>query len=114
MASKAPTLEQKYRSGVHSAKARGYAWTLTFEDYVDVVTSNWDQCSYCHQPILNAGGSSLDRVHNNSGYHRGNVVPCCGTCNTMRGTKPIEQWWSEVTNVYFDHLYDFPEELLIP
>lgn len=114
MARKAPTLEQKYRSGVHSARARGHEWQLTMQDYEEVLASNESNCRYCHSPVGEAGGSSLDRIDNSVGYVRGNVVPCCGHCNTMRGTKPIELWWAEVTNVYFDHLYDFPEELVIP
>ena len=45
-----------------------------------------NSCHYCGGP-LNEHGSGLDRMDNSKGYIRGNVVPCCKDCNTLKSNK---------------------------
>lgn len=40
-------------------------------------------CLYCGGPLPPLG-SGLDRIDNSTHYKPGNVVPCCGECNTAR------------------------------
>lgn len=61
-----------------SAKARGHAFALSKAEFMEF----WQKpCHYCAGPIDTVG---LDRVDNSRGYERGNVVPCCQTCNLMK------------------------------
>lgn len=44
-------------------------------------------CEYCNKVILNEKGIGLDRLDNSLGYVKTNVVPCCGDCNYIKGTR---------------------------
>lgn len=65
----------------NGAKRRKLAFTLTFEEYSEIVKNN---CYYCNDDISTSAGSSLDRIDNSLGYHVDNVNPCCGSCNRRR------------------------------
>lgn len=49
-------------------------------------------CSYCGVSRENAYYMTLDRVDNQVGHLRINVVPSCLSCNLTRGTMPYEAW----------------------
>lgn len=51
---------------------------LTTEEVVDIIKQ---PCSYCGTVIENRG---LDRIDNNKGHDKGNVVAACRDCNVMR------------------------------
>lgn len=69
------------------ARTRGIDWTLSFDEWRRLVSS---QCHYCSGG-LEQTGCGLDRVDNDIGYHSGNVVPCCGACNNKKHQRPYEQ-----------------------
>lgn len=56
-------------------------WTITFEEYIRVLSRN---CYYCNVCLETESGSGLDRIQNTQGYVTGNVNPCCGECNRIR------------------------------
>ena len=62
-----------------AAKRRGIQFELPRELLNDLVT---DCCFYCHKPPDTING--IDRVVNTLGYVEGNVVSCCGWCNTAK------------------------------
>lgn len=77
-----------------NAKKRGYAFELTLEEFLEVVSR---QCLYCGTPPQNTARhwlgrrtvfkySGLDRVDNNLGYSLTNCVPCCIQCNQAKST----------------------------
>jgi len=59
-------------------------------------------CAYCGRPpgtVHRKNGSEhvyngLDRVENSIGYIPSNTVPCCGTCNKLKGQFGLEQFIS--------------------
>lgn len=60
----------------------GYNLTLSQED-CEVL---WAQpCTYCGITVKTQSGISLDRIDNNLGYLKDNVLSCCGRCNMIRG-----------------------------
>lgn len=59
-------------------------WTLDKGEFFALVLSG---CHYCSGPIAKGYGTCLDRVDNARGYHRDNVLPCCGSCNRIRSDK---------------------------
>jgi hypothetical protein len=76
------TLWRQFKDMQASAKRRGYTATLSIEEYA---TFRAQPCDYCKGP-LPPTSAGLDRLDNTKGYDPGNVVPCCNTCNRMRGT----------------------------
>ena len=67
-----------------NAKIRGLAFTLTKEEYTNLINSH---CDYCDNELgspTNSTGYGLDRLDNDRGYEIDNVVPCCVVCNLMR------------------------------
>lgn len=48
-------------------------------------------CTYCGDTPTNTSPNGLDRVDNSKGHILGNVVPCCETCNMMKGTRSLRK-----------------------
>jgi len=72
-----------YKSG---ARDRGIEFSLTKEEF----TEFWQQpCFYCGGEIATIG---LDRVDSAKGYEKGNVVPCCTTCNYMKLDHTLDEF----------------------
>jgi hypothetical protein len=73
-------------------RGRDYVFDLSFEDFFKVVIL---PCYYCgtephkvsHKNKWNIVTkiSGIDRVVNNKGYTKENIVPCCKKCNWMKG-----------------------------
>lgn len=72
-------LQRRY----NNLKCRTSNIDLTFAEYSQIFDNN-TVCYYCNQPFKTVG-SGLDRLDNNKGYTKNNVVPCCGICNLIRG-----------------------------
>ncbi|WBR14401.1 hypothetical protein pkur_cds_226 [Pandoravirus kuranda] len=68
------TVREAARRGIHMGLDAAYALALMDRP-----------CVYCgREPTVRASG--LDRVDNDIGYRRTNVVACCWDCNRMKGT----------------------------
>lgn len=73
-----PSLGERYAQIRRSAEVRHLSFTLTREE----LGAFWEQpCHYCGGL---SPGVGLDRVDNTCGYEPGNVVPCCGLCNSWK------------------------------
>jgi hypothetical protein len=55
-------------------------WNLNF--YTQIVLDN--ECHYCGGPLPKKG-HGLDRLDSSIGHVCYNVVPCCGSCNGLKG-----------------------------
>ena len=47
--------------------------------------------------------NGIDRVDNDKGYVRGNIVPCCTNCNIAKNTFLITEFEEWINRVY-EHL----------
>jgi hypothetical protein len=63
------------------ALKRGHSWSLTSDQYTDLVIR---PCHYCGMENSSKAGIGLDRLDNDKGYELDNVVGCCGECNVAR------------------------------
>ena len=89
-----------------SARHRDLVFDLTEQELYGIIVQ---PCSYCGLPPstdvkLSAHPdfryTGIDRVDNDKGYEKDNVVPCCETCNTSKRTMPLEQWKDWIARVY--------------
>lgn len=83
------------------AKNRNLEFSLDKEYFKLLVNG---ECAYCgNPPSSNLRGYKyigIDRVDNNKGYIKGNVVSCCKTCNFAKRTMPLEEFKSWIVSVY--------------
>jgi len=86
------------------ARARGYGWRLSLSDFLILISQ---PCYYCGRPPSNRClmftyrvlYNGLDRRDNKQGYHKKNVVPCCGRCNRMKGTLSLWQFRTHISRI---------------
>lgn len=104
-------LANRRRLYIAGANQRGLAWTLTDEQFVELVCQ---PCFYCGRggeekatsidDWVEANG--VDRFNNDVGYTPENSVPCCTTCNTAKNTMTADQFIARCTAVayrFFKH-----------
>ena len=81
----------KYRQSIHGkymTLSQRAGVTFTESEYAEIVSH---PCFYCGG-ILPLAGCGLDRILNDKGYAIDNVVPCCTTCNRIKGaTHTLEE-----------------------
>lgn len=78
------SLKGRFANAQGQAKKRKITWNLTLEQYADALRLGF--CTYCRGSLPSVG-VGLDRIHNALGYEVGNVLPCCESCNSIRGDK---------------------------
>jgi len=72
----------RYRPAVSMAKFRGFKFTLAKKEYLDLISK---PCHYCSGFFPKTQvGIGLDRINNDLGYIKDNVLSCCYTCNSTR------------------------------
>lgn len=89
------------------AKARGKAWNLSPDQTRKLVDSS---CEYCGvHPSNKVQGntcngayvySGIDRVDNDMGYEKENVVACCSDCNKAKGTKTVKEFMEYIKRIF--------------
>lgn len=57
---------------------------LKVTEYVELISKG---CYYCETDLKQRSGIRLDRIDNSKGYEQYNVVPCCHSCNMLRGDR---------------------------
>lgn len=77
-----PSLRSKFASIIGNAKPRGLEVTYTIEEYSGLISGA--TCFYC-SGSLPLTGSGVDRLNHEIGYVKGNLVPCCSSCNRKKG-----------------------------
>lgn len=73
--------ENRYKFLLRTSKDRKIEVTLTFEEFLEFEDK---KCFYCETDFKNKG-AALDRIDNDKGYSKDNVVKCCAPCNRVRG-----------------------------
>lgn len=69
-----------FRRAKHSAKSRGYSFTLSLKQFNKIKKEN--TCFYCKKKTERI---QMDRINNDIGYEIENIVPCCAPCNRLKG-----------------------------
>jgi hypothetical protein len=74
--------ERRFKLAQRNAKRRGHSWEIDFQFFCEMLEK---QCFYCEENLTFCTGSGLDRINNKLGYLYNNVLPCCSSCNYIRG-----------------------------
>lgn len=102
-----------YRNSIVGAKNRGHSFSLSFEEFNDIISK---PCYYCGEPpklinkelLIKRGDThqlpikynGIDRLNPDEGYTIDNCVPCCSICNYMKHTQQKEDFLRHVEKVY--------------
>ena len=82
------SINRRWASYRDKAKIQGLEWSLTKEDFVEILTSN---CKYCGKTEIN-NLVGVDRFDNKIGYTKDNSVPCCQWCNYSKRERTVEEF----------------------
>ncbi len=90
-----------------NATNRKLGYNLTENEFKEITQKD---CHYCGAEPNNISKdykrngeykyNGIDRIDNSKGYTIDNIVPCCRTCNSAKGTKTIQEFKSWVINIY--------------
>lgn len=105
---KCSILCSNYRS---RAKKKGLEFTLTFEQFMNMTTSNCHYCGLepnkCRQDraksrmgISRVLFNGIDRIDSLGGYTLDNCVPCCEDCNKAKRNLSYDDFLSLVERIY--------------
>jgi hypothetical protein len=91
----------------YDAKRRGFAFDLTKDDFKNITKQ---PCFYCGEnpsKVFGAKGNNgtytytgVDRIDSNKGYIKGNVIPCCSFCNTMKMNLNYNEFLFRIKKIY--------------
>lgn len=87
------TSNGRYISYKASANVRGHSFELQKEEFVSLITGD---CHYCGKKESNG----IDRKDSSIGYTTSNAVPCCKTCNYMKGTLKYDDFLNHISVIY--------------
>lgn len=83
------TTKGRWNQYLSNCRLTNRDFTLNYEEFESLIRGT---CTYCGEiPAM-----GIDRVANDVGYEIGNVVSCCGRCNRMKSSLPL--------NEFLDHL----------
>ena len=80
---------ERYVQYQYRCKNKEIEMGLTEEEAVRLYMSS---CFYCNAEAKWDKPNGIDRIRPDGDYVKGNVVPCCVTCNFMKGTLDVERF----------------------
>jgi len=97
-------LNRVYGNYRRNAKARGFSFGLTKEQFLHLVTG---KCHWCGAEPANVCAmafdalkyNGVDRVDSTLGYTSKNCVPCCSLCNWMKKDLSKEEFLEHVRRI---------------
>lgn len=78
--------ESLYKEYLKSAIRRSLEFLITYEQFVQLISSKCYYCNYIKDDEVNG----IDRINNNIAYLFDNCVPCCEVCNMMKSDLDVD------------------------
>ncbi len=101
------TITRQHNTYAYSARSRGFVFELTEKDTKEYMFS---PCYWClrapYRGTTRSGHivfNGIDRLDSHVGYTLSNTVPCCWTCNDMKGTLGVEDFLSQCKAIMQAH-----------
>lgn len=99
--------ERLYKEYIKSANKREYSFSLTKEEFVEIIEK---ACFYCGTINSNIATdyslretysyNGIDRLNNDKGYEKDNVVSCCKVCNAAKSNLTKDDFLAHILAVY--------------
>ena len=100
-------IQRHYNEYLRGSNKRFIMFELTLDEFDVLVNS---PCRYCNRHTeFEAIG--IDRINNDLGYTKGNVVPCCEWCNMMKGSKTQREFLEQIRKIN-EHFKDCDDECI--
>lgn len=77
----------------NNAKIRDLDFKINLNDVIKLIDSN---CYYCNDE----NSKGIDRINNNLGYLKTNIVPCCRKCNFMKSIYTTDEFLQHIEKIY--------------
>ena len=94
-----------YREYADSAAKRNIEFNISVEEFTEVVTK---PCYYCKKydetEVL-----GIDRIDSFNGYVKGNILPACEICNTMKKQLTMKEFANHITLLYKNFASEFED-----
>jgi len=100
-------LNYKYLSYRARSKKHGIPFEISKKEFKEIIDQN---CYYCggkpEMPHTHRSynglyiSNGIDRINSQKGYIKGNVVPCCKLCNTMKSNLSEEEFINHIKKIY--------------
>lgn len=90
------TLKQDYSQYRLGAGYRNLQFSLTYQEFQELVMNN---CDYCGDPPEDRR-NGIDRVDSSVGYIKENCVACCYFCNLAKSDWTKEQFITKIEKIY--------------
>lgn len=101
------TTKRRYARVKKSARRLKKPCTITVEEYTMLIEGQ--NCHYCDGK-LNETGGGLDRIDSKKGYTLKNVVACCYTCNTMKSSLDVSDFYKHLKRI-LEHATEFKKTI---
>ena len=89
---------------VKGAQKRRIHFALTKTRFNELILQPCFYCNYKKDGEVNG----IDRLNNNQGYQEDNVVPCCETCNIMKGSQHPQEFVDKLRAIQLFHSTTIP------
>ena len=89
----------RYTNYQRNATNRNLSFELSEDEFSEMSKL---PCVYCgeYSDIYNGEWfNGIDRIDSSLGYQKGNVVPCCATCNRMKLDTSVEDWINQMIKI---------------
>lgn len=88
-----------------SAAKRNLQFELDFDTFTEMVNK---PCYYCNT-YNESEVVGIDRIDSFKGYVKGNVLPCCMTCNFMKQQLTMKEFSTHIEKIYNNFACNFAE-----
>jgi hypothetical protein len=94
-----------------AAIRRSYVFELNKEEFKKITKENCFYCDCLPSQVVKERGfntgdyiyNGIDRIDNNKGYTKDNVVSCCKHCNKAKSTLTQEDFFKLIKDIYEKH-----------
>ena len=98
-----------FREYADGAAKKNVEFTITLEEFSNIVTK---PCYYCKKYNENEV-LGIDRIDSFKGYVKGNILPACEICNTMKKQLTMKEFANHISLVYKNFVSEFKEEIIV-
>ena len=90
-----------------SAKKRFLDFNLTIEEFKEIISGDCFYCGSPSQQLLKTGShrfkyNGIDRIDNNKGYIKDNIVSCCKRCNFSKTSMLQKDFYQWIERLYIN------------